>query len=151
MLHFLSGIYLGQCLHFEWNHSDTFGWKMDFFSFLPGSRKKLPQDFQNKWFPWAFWWNLFEFFCNGDLPMTFARPRGFARRSLGGASLRSVEPRFARRDGLASLGWRPLKTGTPSGEPSGGLYLLTLWLDFRLLVWFHQKENIIFKKINFFF
>ena len=88
-----------------------------------------------------FWWNLFEFFCNGDLPLTFARPR-FARRSLGGASLRSVEPRFARRDGLASLRREPRfarreprfarreprfarleasENGTPSGEPSGGL------------------------------
>ena len=88
--------------------------------------KLLPK---NKWFPWSFWWNLFEFFCNGDLPMTFARPR-FARRtsveprfarwslaSLGGASLCSARgrPRFARRSlaaslGGASLGWRPLKT-----------------------------------------
>ena len=53
----------------------------------PGSpiclpKKTLKKNFEkNKWFPWAFWWNLFEFFCNGDLPMTFARPR-FARRSL---------------------------------------------------------------------
>ena len=53
----------------------------------------------DKWFPWAFWWNLFEFFCNGDLPMTFA---------LGGAS---VEPRFARWDGLASLGGASLGSG----------------------------------------
>ena len=83
---------------------------------------------------------LFEFFCNGDLPMTFARPR-FARRSLGGASLRSMEPRFARwslaslrrRDGLASLrsagGLASLRSAgglskrkKNSGEPSGGLY-----------------------------
>ena len=64
---------------------------------------------ENKWFPWAFWWNLFEFFCNGDLPMTFAaaslrsaEPR-WSLASLDKASLRSAEPRFARRDGLASL------------------------------------------------
>ena len=50
----------------------------------------------NKRFPWAFWWNLFEFFCNGDLPMTFARPRlaSLGGASLRAASLRSVEPRF---------------------------------------------------------
>ena len=70
----------------------------------------------NKWFPWTFWWNLFEFFCNGDLPMTFARPRlSFARRSLGETSLRSMEPRFARRDGLASLGGASLRS-------AGGLW-----------------------------
>ena len=100
---------------------------------------------KDKWFPaWAFWWNLFEFFCNGD-PSRW-HSRGFASlggasveprfSSLGGASLRSVEPRFARwslaslggaslrsveplaslggtaslRSGGASLGWRPLKT-----------------------------------------
>ena len=57
---------------------------------------------KNKWFPWAFWWNLFEFFCNGDLPMTFARPR-FARRSL------------------ASLGWRPLKTVPALGRTLRGI------------------------------
>ena len=101
--------------------------------------------FGNKWFPWAFWWNLFEpFICNGDLPMTFARPR-FARRSLaslGGASLRSAEPRWS----LASLGGASLRlglasprprfarleaseNGTPSGEPSGGLHprIKVLW------------------------
>ena len=89
----------------------------------PISISEIRYDFfteKNKWFPWAFWWNLFEFFCNGDLPMTASR--GLA--SLGGASverasLRSVEPRFARRDGLASLGWRPLKTVPPRANPPG--------------------------------
>ena len=66
------------------------------------------------------------FFCNGDLPMTFARPR-FARRSLGGASLRSVRSlastgRFGpavREPRFASLGRRPLKTVPPRANPPG--------------------------------
>ena len=104
---------------------------------IPGCPRKSSEEFRsfrdpgklfetikkNKWFPWAFWWNLFEFFCNGDLPMTFARPR-FARRSLGGASLRSAgRPRFARRS-LASLGWRPLKT-VPLGRTLRGIAPVT--------------------------
>ena len=90
--------------------------------------------------------------------MTFAR-------SADGAS---VEPRFARRDGLASLR-RPeprfarleaSENGTPSGEPSGGLYRRTgathrscsperrtdppLKFSGLLVVWFHQKgKNIL--------
>ena len=89
-------------------------------------------------------------------PPRFAR---WSLASLGGtASLPSLgggRPRFARRrDGLASLGWRPLKTVPPRANTPG---ICTCAperngtdppLKFSgLLVWFHQKpENLGGKK-----
>ena len=126
-----------------------------FYSFLfcpPGLYKSNHWKKTNKWFPWAFWWNLFEFFCNGDLPMTFARPR-FARRSLGGASLRSVaaslrsagRPRFAPGGASLRSAGGPLKTVPPRANPPGDCTRKSVphrSVTHGPLVWFHQKEKL---------
>ena len=104
------------------------------------------------------------------------RPR-FVRRdglaSLGGtASLSSAEPRWSlaslggtaslRSAGGASLRFARLEAsenGTPSGEPSGGLYPpltercrtdLPLKFSGLLVVWFHQRrKKLLLQKLRF--